>query len=115
MSPSNCLFCRIVAGELPSTRVYEDEELVAFRDIQPAAPVHVLVVPREHVPTTDDLEPAHAGLVGRMVLAAARIAREEGLADAGYRLVLNCREDGGQVVFHLHLHILGGRRLSTLG
>jgi len=106
---SSCLFCRIVAGEIPSSRVYEDERLIAFEDISPQAPMHVLVVPRQHIATLNDLTAEHDGLVGEMIRRAAAIAAERGHADTGYRTVFNCQEGAGQTVFHLHLHVLGGR------
>jgi histidine triad (HIT) family protein len=112
---ADCVFCKIASGEIPSTKVLETPDLVAFRDIHPAAPVHVLVVPRKHVETADDLAPGDAELVGKMVLAAAEVARKEGVARDGYRLALNCRAAGGQEVFHLHLHLLGGRPMRKMG
>lgn len=105
----DCLFCRIVAGEIPAAKVYEDEALLAFRDIAPQAPVHILLIPKAHRATLDDLGGEDAGLMGELVLRAARIARAEGLSDTGYRIVANCRESAGQSVFHIHFHILGGR------
>ena len=106
----SCLFCRIVRKEIPATIVAETEHCVAFRDIDPKAPVHVLVIPREHVRTLDD---AHdPGLVGRLALLAAEIARTEGIAESGYRTVINTNADAGQTVFHVHLHLLGGRPLG---
>lgn len=108
----DCLFCRMAAGEISPDMVHEDEELIAFRDINPQAPLHVLVVPRRHIPTINDLEAEDAALAGRMILAARRIAAEEGVDEAGYRLVFNCQEGAGQSVFHLHLHLLAGRRLG---
>jgi len=103
-----CIFCRIVAGEIPSEKVYEDQELLGFRDIRPAAPHHLLLIPKEHIATFDDLEPRHDGLIGRLVRVAGEIAAREGLS-AGYRLVGNCRAGAGQEVFHIHVHLLGGR------
>jgi histidine triad (HIT) family protein len=108
----SCLFCRIVAGEIPATKVYEDDDLVAFDDINPQAPMHVLVIPRAHVATVNELDRAHDALVGSMVRRAAAIAAERGYADRGYRTVFNCNADAGQTVFHLHLHVLGGRPLA---
>jgi len=108
----SCLFCRIVAGEIPAKRVYEDADLVAFEDINPQAPMHVLVVPREHVATLNDLSPAHDALTGAMVRRAAAIAHDRGYAVPGYRTVFNCNAGAGQTVFHLHLHVLGGRPLG---
>ena len=106
------LFEKIIAGQIPADIVYEDDHCVAFRDINPQAPTHVLVIPRRHVATTDDLADGDAELVGRMALAAAKIAREEGVAEDGYRLVFNCNAGAGQTVFHIHLHLLGGRGFS---
>lgn len=108
MSETNCLFCRIARGELPTQKVLETDDLVAFRDINPQARVHVLVIPREHIASLDALEPHHAELVGKLHMAARDIARKEKL-DAGWRLVTNVGEDGGQTVPHLHFHVLGGR------
>jgi histidine triad (HIT) family protein len=105
---TSCLFCDIAAGEIPATMVYSDDEYCAFRDIDPKAPTHVLVIPRRHIPSLDALGDDDAGLVGRLLVTAARVAAAEGLA-AGYRFVVNCGEEGGQTVHHLHLHILGGR------
>jgi histidine triad (HIT) family protein len=112
---ADCVFCRIASGEIPSTKVLETADLAAFRDIHPAAPVHVLIVPRKHVETVDDLSAGDAELVGKMVLAAQDIARKEGVAKEGYRLVINCRAAAGQEVFHLHLHLLGGRPMRKMG
>lgn len=105
----NCLFCRIVAGEIPARIIYRDDEVVAFHDINPQAPVHVLVVPTTHIATTNDLVPEHDAVVGTMVRRAAAVARELGIAAPGYRTVFNCNRDAGQTVFHIHLHLLGGR------
>ena len=105
-----CLFCRIVRKEIPAQIVAETDDCVAFRDVNPQAPLHVLVIPREHVPSLNDTtDPA---LVGRLALVAADIARREGLAESGYRTVINTNADAGQTVFHVHLHLLGGRRLG---
>ncbi len=109
---SSCLFCRIVAGEIPASKVYEDDRLVAFNDINPQAPMHVLIVPRAHVATLNDLGAEHDALVGEMVRRAAAIAGARGYAAGGFRTVFNCNADAGQTVFHLHLHVLGGRRLG---
>ncbi|NQT34092.1 histidine triad nucleotide-binding protein [bacterium] len=109
---SDCLFCKIAAGEIPSEFVYEDDELVAFPDINPQAPHHVLIIPRRHIETVLDLTDDDAGLIGRMILAAGKIARELGLSQRGYRLLFNCKQDGGQEVYHIHLHLLGGRRMT---
>ena len=109
---NDCLFCKMARGEIKPDIVHEDDELLAFRDIHPQAPVHVLVVPKRHITTLDDLAPEDAALVGRMTLAAAEIARRQGFSGQGYRTVMNCNSDGGQTVFHLHLHLLGGRRMQ---
>jgi histidine triad (HIT) family protein len=108
----SCLFCKIVAGEIPAKRVYEDEIVVAFEDINPQAPVHVLVIPKRHVATLNDLQASDDQLVGTLVRRAAAIAGERGLAAGGYRTVFNCNSDAGQTVFHIHLHLLGGRRMT---
>jgi histidine triad (HIT) family protein len=108
----SCLFCQIVEGKIPATKVYEDDRIVAFDDINPQAPMHVLVVPRAHVATVNDLTPAHDALVGAMLRCAARIATERGFDARGYRTVVNCNAQAGQTVFHLHMHVLGGRALA---
>ena len=105
-----CLFCRIVRGEIPATLVAESEDCVAFRDINPQAPVHVLIVPRRHVESLNDARDPH--LIGRLGIVAAEIARKEGVADSGYRVVINTNADAGQTVLHIHLHLLGGRHLG---
>ena len=110
MSASSCLFCRIARGEIPADIVHQDDRLVAFRDIDPQAPTHILIIPREHVATLNDLTPSHQAIVGEMHLRAAALARSEGIADGGWRVAMNCGSDGGQTVFHIHLHLLGGRR-----
>lgn len=106
------LFTKIRDREIPSDIVHEDDEIFAFRDINPQASTHVLVVPKEVIPTVNDLDEEHAGLIGRMFLVAQRIAREEGIAESGYRLVMNTNSDGGQTVFHIHLHVIGGRSME---
>lgn len=114
MSPqSDCLFCRVIARELPGTFVYEDEHVVAFKDIQPKAPVHVLVVPRQHIPSFDHLGEKDAALVTTLLFTAQQVARKLGLSPAGYRLSTNVGEHGRQSVRHLHFHLMGGRRLVT--
>ena len=105
-----CLFCRIAAGELPADRVFEDDEVLAFKDIHPQAPFHCLVIPKTHVATLNDFSPQQSALIGRLLLAAKRIAAENGLP--GYRVAMNVNREGGQVVFHAHLHVLGGRPLK---
>jgi len=108
----DCIFCQIVAGKIPSEIIYQDEELIAFRDINPQAPTHLLIIPRKHIPSFAQLSQAELPLMGRMVTVANKLAKEEGIAETGYRLVLNYGEWGGQVVPHLHMHLIGGRRLS---
>ena len=107
-----CLFCRIITGELPTTFVYQDSRLVVFVDINPQAPTHVLIVPRQHIATLNDLRKDDDGLVGEMTRRAAMIARDRGISSAGYRTVFNCNQGAGQTVFHIHLHLLGGRSLT---
>lgn len=109
---TSCLFCRIIAGEIPATKVYEDADLLAFNDINPQAPMHVLIVPKRHLPTLNDLTAADDALAGAMVRCAAAIAHERGFADDGFRTVFNCNAGAGQTVFHIHLHALGGRVLG---
>lgn len=109
---TDCLFCRIASGEIPASIVYQDERLVAFRDINPQAPVHVLLIPRRHIGTLSDLSPADDGIAGEMVRRAAAIAGELGVSERGYRTVFNCNADAGQTVFHIHLHLLGGRKMA---
>jgi histidine triad (HIT) family protein len=108
----DCLFCRIAAGEIPSTKVHDDDLVVAFRDIAPRAPTHILVIPRDHIASAADLTEEHATLLGRLFGVAATIARDEGIVDGGYRLVSNVGRWGGQTVDHLHVHLLGGRPFS---
>jgi histidine triad (HIT) family protein len=108
----SCLFCRIIRGEIPAKMLHQDAHLVAFADIAPMAPFHILVVPREHVATLNDLAPEHDGLVGEMVRRGAVLAAAHGYADSGFRTVFNCNADAGQAVFHIHLHVLAGRKLD---
>jgi histidine triad (HIT) family protein len=109
---SDCLFCKLIAGQIPATIVYQNDDVVAFKDITPQAPTHVLIVPRRHIAGLNDLSAADDALVGQMVRTAASIAKENGHADRGYRTVFNCNADAGQTVFHLHLHLLGGRTMT---
>ena len=108
----DCIFCKIVAGDIPSDRVHEDEDCIAFRDINPQAPTHILVIPREHVVGMGDLGAADEGLLGRLLQVASQVAEDEGLTDPGYRVAINWGPDGGMEVPHLHLHVLGGRRMK---
>ncbi|MCW5589856.1 MAG: histidine triad nucleotide-binding protein [Legionellales bacterium] len=107
----DCLFCKIVSGEIKSQIVYEDEHVIAFRDIDPKAPTHILITPRQHIANLNSLDTTHQALMGHILIMASQIARDEGHAENGYRLVINCNLDGGQTVFHLHCHILGGRTM----
>ncbi len=107
---SDCLFCKIASGDIPSTRVYEDDVCLAFEDLHPQAPTHILVIPRQHVASMDTAGTEHKEMLGHLLLAAAKIARDKGFAEDGYRTVINTNGDGGQTVFHLHVHLLGGRQ-----
>ena len=109
---SDCLFCKILDGDIPCDRVYENDQVIAFRDVNPQAPTHILVIPREHISTVNDLTAEDKSIVAEMMLAAQAIAKQEGIEESGYRLVMNCNEGAGQTVFHIHLHILGGRRMN---
>ena len=108
---SDCLFCKIIAGDIPSDKVYEDEHVYAFRDINPVAPLHVLIIPKNHIAMINDLQPQDAETIGRLFVVAKSIAKQEGYAEEGYRSVMNCGEAAGQTVFHVHLHLLAGRVL----
>lgn len=109
MSQADCIFCKIVAGEIPSTRVFEDDLCIAFTDLNPQAPTHLLIVPREHFDSLDKAGDGHKTTLGHLLLTAANIARDTGFAQPGYRVVINTNADGGQTVFHLHVHLLAGR------
>lgn len=113
-SDPNCIFCRIVAGQIPARKVHEDDELIAFHDIHPWAPVHVLIVPRVHIATMTDVTDAHQALMGRMMTLAPKLMRELGVTN-GFRQVINTGDDGGQEVHHLHMHVMGGPRPWTKG
>ena len=106
---ADCLFCKMVTGDIQPDVVFEDDEVLAFRDLNPQAPTHVLLIPKAHIPTTNDLDADNVGIVGRLYLAAKQIAADEGIAEPGYRMVMNCNPGAGQSVYHLHLHLLGGR------
>lgn len=108
------VFTKIIRGERPSDMVYQDEQISAFRDINPAAPVHILIVPNKVIPTVADLTDEDQLLVGKMVLVANNLAEQEGIAEDGYRLIINCKEHGGQEIYHLHLHLIGGRPLGPM-
>ena len=111
----DCIFCRIISGEIQSDILYQDEQAVAFRDVNPKAPVHLLVVPRKHIESVAELTEDETPISGHLVAVANRLAREAGISEKGYRLVVNCGPDGGQLVPHLHLHLLGGRQMGKLG
>ncbi|RJP23531.1 MAG: histidine triad nucleotide-binding protein [Candidatus Abyssobacteria bacterium SURF_5] len=110
---SDCIFCKIADGEIPSKKVYEDAAYFAFRDIEPQAPVHVVVIPRKHIPTLNDISATDPAEIGALLQACRLVARAENVAASGYRVVINCNRDAGQAVFHLHAHVLGGRALSS--
>lgn len=106
---SDCIFCKIVAGEIPASVVYETDNVLAFRDLNPQAPTHILIIPKKHIATVNDIAPEDAQITGELFLAAKAIAAQEGLVESGYRLTMNCGGDAGQTVFHIHLHMLAGR------
>jgi len=108
----DCLFCKIAKGEIPAKEVYQDDEIFAFEDINPQAPVHILIIPKQHIEKITDLEPEHAELIGKLSLVAKKIAQDKGIDKNGFRLVFNCEKDAGQVVFHIHMHLLGGRKFT---
>ena len=109
---SDDLFLKIINREIPADIIYETDEVLAFRDINPQAPLHALIIPKQHIATINDLESEHSELIGKLFLAAKEIAESEGVAENGYRVVMNCNQDGGQAVYHIHLHILGGRQMG---
>jgi len=115
MSVSDCLFCKIVNRDIPGDVVFEDDRMLAFRDINPQAPVHLLIIPKQHVATVNDVDSSDAELLGQLMLRARALAAAEGIDDSGYRLIINCNGEGGQTVYHVHLHLLGGRQLTGLG
>lgn len=109
----DCLFCKIIKGEIPSTKVYEDQEILAFRDINPVAPVHVLVIPKKHISNLTELTVEDEAVVGKIYTTINKIAKQEGILEKGFRVIVNCGEDGGQEVQHLHFHLIGGKKLGT--
>ncbi len=109
---TDCIFCKIISGDIPGDIVYQNEDVLAFRDLNPQAPTHILIIPKKHISTINDLQAEDAELVGKMFLAARQIAKDEGIAEEGYRTVMNCNAGAGQTVFHIHLHILGGRGMN---
>ena len=112
---NDCLFCNMIAGNIPAEKLHDDDLCFAIRDINPRAPTHLLIVPKEHIATVRDLTEDHGALLARMVAVANKLADEEGIGDRGYRLTFNCGDDGGQTVYHIHLHVLGGRQLGAEG
>lgn len=111
---SDCIFCKIARGEIPCNRVYEDDQVLAFDDIHPMAPVHVVVIPKDHIRTFMDLTTDNVSLMGAMMAAAQEVARRKGIDQRGFRVVFNCNPEGGQIIYHLHMHVLGGRQLADL-
>lgn len=109
---TDCLFCKIRDGEIPSETIYENDDILAFKDVNPHAPTHILIVPRKHISTINDLEDDDAEIMGKMMLAAQDISSFEGIAESGYRLVINCNAGAGQTVFHIHMHLMGGRNMT---
>ena len=112
MNSADCLFCKILAGDIPADIIFESDHALAFRDINPQAPTHVLIIPREHIATINELDAGDEAVVGNLFVVAKQIAKQEGIANDGYRVVMNCNAAAGQTVFHLHLHLLGGRQMS---
>jgi histidine triad (HIT) family protein len=112
---ADCIFCKIVEGSIPSTKVYEDDQVLAFNDINPQAPVHVLVIPKKHLRSIHDVTAEDTAMLGRLFAAVQRVAEEKGIAETGYRVLTNCGKDAGQVVFHLHFHVMGGKPLGRMG
>ncbi len=109
---TDCLFCKIAAGDIPANIIYQDDQVIAFDDIHPRAPQHKLIIPRKHIPTLNDLLPEDTAVAGHLLLTAQQLAKELGIAEAGYRVVMNCNAAAGQLVYHVHLHLLGGRSLT---
>jgi len=110
----DCLFCKIIEGSIPSTKVYESDNVLAFKDISPAAPLHILIIPKKHIATMNDVTAEDDAVMAEIFAAARQIAKEQGIAESGYRLINNVNSDGGQVVYHLHIHLLGGEKLGPL-
>lgn len=108
----DCIFCKIIKGQIPSCIVYEDEEIIAFKDIHPVAPIHILVIPKKHIESINDIKPEDEKVIGKIYSVIKQIAKEQGIAERGYRVIVNCGEDGGQEVMHLHYHLIGGKKLS---
>lgn len=109
---TDCIFCKIASGDIPAEKIFENDHVIGFRDLNPQAPTHVLVIPKKHISTINDLQDDDKSLIGEMFLAARQIAADEGLSERGYRTLINCNEEAGQTVFHIHLHLLGGRAMG---
>ena len=112
---TDCIFCKIISGEIPSTNVYRDEQVTAFRDLNPAAPTHILLVPNKHIDSINVLTNSDEQLIGHLFTTAKQLAAQEGISDDGYRLIINTNAQAGQTVFHIHLHLLGGKQMKTMG
>lgn len=108
----DCLFCKLVAGEIPATILYEDDQVIAFEDIMPQAPTHFLVIPKKHISTLNDLTEEDQAVMGALPIVASKVAKQKGVAEDGYRVIMNCNQDGGQTVYHIHMHVLAGRSLT---
>ena len=108
----DCIFCKVITQEIPATIIYEDDSVIAFDDLDPQAPIHKLIIPRKHIATLNDLEPENADLIAQMTLTAKHLANELDIAERGYRLLMNCNPEAGQTVFHIHMHLLGGRPMT---
>ena len=109
---SDCIFCKIIKGDIPCSKVYEDDNVLAFNDIHPMAPVHVVIIPKNHIPTLMDIDTEKVDIMNNLIAAAQKVAQIKGIASGGFRTAINCNTEGGQVVFHLHVHVLGGRKLQ---
>lgn len=110
----DCIFCKIIEGSIPSTKVFENDDVLAFKDITPQAPVHILIIPKKHIPTMNDVQEEDLPLIASIHAAAQQIAKQQGIAESGYRLVNNCGKDSGQIVFHIHYHLLGGKSMGSV-
>jgi histidine triad (HIT) family protein len=115
MNTNDCIFCKIIRGEIPSTRIYKDETVTAFRDINPVAPTHILIIPNKHIASVNEVDPGDETTVGHLFSVGKQLAKDAGIDETGYRLITNTGPDSGQVVYHLHVHLLGGRKMGFLG
>lgn len=111
MANTDCIFCRIAQREIPAKIIFENDNIIAFEDIKPQAPVHIVIIPKCHIEKISDIKDSHKDIIGELVLTANALAKEKGIGNSGYRIVINCNKDGGQIVFHIHLHLLGGRAM----